>query len=183
MNITLVKALLLVCISGFVALSCKRTEYICPAYQSVFYLDKDISKKQFTTKLGPDSFPLDLNLKLKDEHLLAKYIPYKKKEKMISTIPMVTIFNKRSKEDSLASLQFAAGDSVLKDMFRQGPALPKVEKEEDVEGDELPKAPKEEDEEEAPKPPVPVVNNPNPPKPQVPPNPAPAPADTSKGKK
>ena len=141
MKVTFFKGLLLITLFSLVAMSCKRTEYICPAYQSVFYLDKEASKKQFTTKLGPDSTPLDLNLKLKDEHLIAKYVPYKQKEKMIANIPMVTVFNKPSKEDSLGKMQFAAKDSVLKEQYRQGPALQVIEKDEDVEGADLPSMP------------------------------------------
>ena len=157
MNIAFFKGLIITLLFAFVAFSCKRTEYICPAYQSVFYLDKDAGKKQFATKMGPDSTPLDLNLKLKDEHLIAKYIPYKQKEKMIATIPMVTIFNKPGKEDSLDKMQFAAKDSVLKEKFRQGPALPVIEKDEDVEGDDLPDRPIDTDTSDSPSENLPLV--------------------------
>jgi hypothetical protein len=64
---------------------------ICPAYQSVFYLNSEIADEDFSY-FGADSMPKIENVVKKTDVLLIVKIGKKKREKLMATIPMITIF-------------------------------------------------------------------------------------------
>jgi len=84
-----------------ITVGCNKKTYICPAYQSVFFLDQKKAAKYFTAKTGPDSLPLDENIKRKDQYLLAIYYSKKVKEKKYSTVEKKTEFFPMERSDSL----------------------------------------------------------------------------------
>lgn len=64
---------------------------ICPAYQSAFYLNQEVADEDFSY-FGPDSMPKIENVVKKTDVLLIVKIGKKKREKLMATIPMITIF-------------------------------------------------------------------------------------------
>jgi hypothetical protein len=87
-------------IVAFISWSCNKS-HICPAYQSAFLLDQKKAEKLFIVRLGPDTLPLDENIKRKDQYLLALYQSRKKKAQMMSTIVMEQEFFPMQHSDSL----------------------------------------------------------------------------------
>ena len=84
--------------------SCNRTEYICSAYQSAFFVDKAYAAEFFHAKVDADSQPV-VNRVQKNQYLLIKPISARRKEKGWKVVPMITVF-----PPSLADS--TAGDSV-----------------------------------------------------------------------
>jgi hypothetical protein len=83
---------------------CNRTEYICSAYQSAFFVDKAYANQFFSTVVDADSQPL-VSRVLKNEYLLIKPIKPRKKEKGWAIVPMITVFPESLKDST-------AGDST-----------------------------------------------------------------------
>lgn len=84
--------------------SCNRTQYICSAYQSAFFVDKAYANSFFSTPVDADSQPLVARVQ-KNEYLLIKPIKPKKKEKSWAIVPMITVFPPSTADSS-------AGDST-----------------------------------------------------------------------
>lgn len=71
--------------------SCNRTEYICSAYQSAFFVDKAYANEFFHAKVDADSQPVVSRVQ-KTQYLLIKPISAKRKEKSWKVVPMITVF-------------------------------------------------------------------------------------------
>jgi len=71
--------------------SCGGPKYICSAYQSSFFIDKNYGDHFFTAAIGPDSMPLVKRV-AKTDYLLIKPMKAKKKEKGWAVVPMITVF-------------------------------------------------------------------------------------------
>lgn len=64
---------------------------ICPAYQSAFYLNSELADEDFSY-FGADSMPKIDNVVKKTDVLLIVKMGKKKRDKLMATIPMITIF-------------------------------------------------------------------------------------------
>lgn len=137
--------LLLGIVSSLLLMNCKRKTYICPAYQSAFYLDQKKAKGYFTFTGRTDSLRADTTLKIKNQYLVAKYVPLQKKYKQISIIPMETVFIPQSKEDSLRKAAELMLDSLNQPILDKK-GKPLLKKDQPV---PPPTPPKDEDDEDA----------------------------------
>ena len=84
-------------LSIWVLQSCGQKK-ICPAYQSVFYLNSELADADFSY-FDADSMPKIEHVVKKTDVLLIVKQGKKKRERMMATIPMITIFPEM--EDSL----------------------------------------------------------------------------------
>lgn len=73
------------------ASGCRRTEYICSAYQSAFFVDKNYANEFYHAKVDADSQPV-VNRVKKNQYLLIKPISASRKEKGWKVVPMITVF-------------------------------------------------------------------------------------------
>lgn len=130
------KWLFLAAIPIFMAMGCKRVPYICPAYQSAFYLDENFKETTFS-QFNEDSMPRIENVVKKNDVLLIAALSKKKTEKRWQTIPMITIFPQP--DSALAKAALESGDQMREGMQEEETAG--GEQEETQEGGE--KKPKE----------------------------------------
>jgi hypothetical protein len=91
--------------------SCK-PKYICPAYQSAFYLDQKAAALEFTP-FDKDTLPKMENLIRKNDVLLIVRLGKKKIENRMAVIPMITIY--REPDSLLASSDSLGSDSLAAD--------------------------------------------------------------------
>jgi hypothetical protein len=111
--------LVLVVFIAATMLACsKKPSYTCAAYQSVYFLDQKKAAKYFTTKKGPDSLPLDEEIKRKDQYLLAIYYSKAKKEKMLALVAQETQFNPMGLSDSLRTGLIVDSAAMLQENLR-----------------------------------------------------------------
>lgn len=94
--------------------SCK-PKYICPAYQSAFYLDQKAAAIEFTA-FDKDTMPKLERIVRKNDVLLIVRLGKKKTENRMAVIPMITIYPEAdsaiASSDSLGSDSLAADDLV-----------------------------------------------------------------------
>lgn len=94
--------------------SCK-PKYICPAYQSAFYLDQKAAALEFTP-FDKDTLPKMDRIVRKNDVLLIVRLGKKKAENRMAVIPMITIYPEQDSAiaavDSLGSDSLAADDMV-----------------------------------------------------------------------
>jgi hypothetical protein len=91
-------------------LYCTRTKYICAAYQSAFFVDRDAGNKMFAFKLDEDSMPIIEDLVKKTDVLLIAPMSKKRKEKSWEIVPMISVFPPVLEKDSLDNI---AADSTM----------------------------------------------------------------------
>jgi len=103
------KWLFLAAIPILLAMGCKRVPYICPAYQSAFYLDENYQETTFSA-FSEDSLPRIENVVKKSDVMLIAALSKKKKEKAWQTIPMITIFPQP--DSALAKAALESGDQM-----------------------------------------------------------------------
>ncbi len=128
--------LLLAAIPILMAMGCKRVPYICPAYQSAFYLDENFQEASFSA-FNEDSLPRIENVVKKNDVLLIASLSKKKKEKAWQTIPMITIFPQP--DSALAKAALESGDEM-----REGKQDEESEEKEELDEDgNVKKKPKE----------------------------------------
>ncbi len=92
--------------------SCK-TKQICPAYQSVFYLDHKLADIEFSP-FDKDSMPKIEETVRKTDVLLVLRLGKKKVDKRMAVIPMITIFPEQA-DSALAMADSLAADSAMVD--------------------------------------------------------------------
>jgi hypothetical protein len=91
--------------------SCK-PKYVCPAYQSAFYLDQKAAAILFTP-FDKDTMPKLERLVRKSDVLLIVRLGKKKIENRMSVIPMITIYPEQ--DSALAAIDSLGGDSLNTD--------------------------------------------------------------------
>lgn len=74
----------------FLLLTSCTERMICPAYQSAFIHDKEAQRRHFSY-FKEDSTPKIVDIE-KDQFLIIKPIPYKKKVRMMNTVAMVDVY-------------------------------------------------------------------------------------------
>lgn len=149
-NTNTIFVLLLLAVVAMYNMACNRTQYICPAYQSAFYLSEPVDTKSFmiigkdsslyafdssateseqpeqifispvqqpkrtkNSLLGvtPEQFalfdiedtataPIIDNMVRKNKVLLIERMHKKKKEKLMATVPMITVFPDSAQADT-----------------------------------------------------------------------------------
>lgn len=130
-----------------------RPKNICPAYQSVFYLDSKIADEEFSP-FDKDSMPRIEETVRKTDVLLVIRLGKKKIDKRMAIIPMITIFPEQA-DSTLAMADSLAADSA---MMEQAPEEEIVEDSSEITEPENPELenPAEEETEE--------IGEPEPPK-------------------
>jgi hypothetical protein len=116
-RLKLVTVILSVLMMGLWA--CQKKSYVCPAYQSAFILDKKKADKTFRTKMGPDSMPLDEQKQLKNQYLLATYIPKKEKQKQQAIVLAETQFMAMGHTDSIRKGYLIDSAAIFTDSLRR----------------------------------------------------------------
>lgn len=89
--------------------SCQR-KVVCPAYQSVFYLDKE-KTEDFFSLFGEDSIPKSDVTVNKNKYGIIVKVKYKKKRKSMNTVKMKTVFPPPQDSLLLAETDLAEMDS------------------------------------------------------------------------
>lgn len=89
--------------------SCK-SNHICPAYQSAFYLDKKIADEEFSY-FDKDSLPKMEETIRKSDVLLVLRLGKKRIDRRMAVVPMITIFPEQA-DSALAMADSMAADSL-----------------------------------------------------------------------
>ena len=100
-----------------VSFSCQR-KYVCPAYQSSFYLDKK-KTEDFFSLFGADSLPKSDIYVNKNKYGIIVKVKYRKRQKSLNTVKMETVFPPPTDSLLLASNLAFMDSSSIDTLFTQ----------------------------------------------------------------
>ena len=101
--------------------SCQR-KVVCPAYQSVFYLDKE-KTEDFFSLFGEDTLPKSDVIVNKNKYGIIVKVKYRKKQQSMNTIKMKTVFppppdSLLLAENNIAEMDSASVDTLFDDSYK-----------------------------------------------------------------
>jgi hypothetical protein len=97
---------------------------VCPAYQSVFYLDKE-KTEDFFSLFGEDTLPKSDVFVNKNKYGIIVKVKYRKKQESMKTIKMETVFPPGedslllAEDNAVAELDSSSVDSLFTDSYKE----------------------------------------------------------------